>query len=662
MTPAVRTLAFTLFALALAVGANIDHVPLWITGSVYVALAARLYAEHRGRGLPRRSFKLALVLAMVVAVFAAYRTLNGLAAGTALLTLMAGLKLAETRSARDQAVLVFIGYFLCAAALLYDQGPLRFLYALLVCWILTAALASAQRPPAPQQPAHAAARAARLLIFGAPLAVVLFLFVPRIEGRLWTVAGTAQALSGLAEDMHPGDISALSLSDDPAFRVWFTGNPPPPQARYWRALVFESFDGRTWRRGITGFATDLPELAPASAVFDYRILLEPTGRSWLVALEHVVQWPENLTAYLRTGQLVRLPGARGMPATVTEPFAYQARSATILAGTETLAPDVRAANLRLPRDAAPRARALAQELYAQSSDPAEFIRRVLSRFHDEPYRYTLEPPPLGADAVDSFLFETQAGFCEHYASAFTVLVRAAGIPARVVTGYQGGQFNRYGGYWLVRQSNAHAWSEIWLSGRGWVRIDPTSAVAPERVEPGAQGAFGERASSGRMLLDWPIFAQARAVIDAARTAWSEDLVGYSSRTQLQLMQRLGLGSFGSGALAFALGCGLIVAGGILIALLALELRRGESDPVQAAWLRFCARLAQVGLARAPAEGPLDFARRAARRRPELAANIRRVADAYIAARYWPTPDPGSVQRLEALVREFRAPATAGSRR
>ena len=167
MTPAVRTLAFTLLALALAVGANIDHVPLWITGSVYVALAARLYAEHRGRGLPRRSFKLALVLAMVVAVFAAYRTLNGLAAGTALLTLMAGLKLAETRSARDQAVLVFIGYFLCAAALLYDQGPLRFLYVLLVCWILTAALASAQRPPAPEQPAHAAARAARLLIFGA---------------------------------------------------------------------------------------------------------------------------------------------------------------------------------------------------------------------------------------------------------------------------------------------------------------------------------------------------------------------------------------------------------------------------------------------------------------------------------------------------------------
>jgi protein-glutamine gamma-glutamyltransferase len=653
VTPAVKTLAGTLGALALAVAANIDHVPLWISGGVYLALAARLYAEQRGRGLPRRGLKLLLVLVMVVAVFAAYRTLNGLAAGTALLTLMAGLKLAETRSARDQAILVFIGYFLCAAALLYDQGPLRFVYVLIVSWLLTSALIAAQRPAAPDQPAGAAGRAARLLLLGAPLAIVLFLFVPRIEGRLWTVAGTSQAQSGLAEDMHPGDISALGLSDDPAFRAWFAGATPPPDARYWRALVFESFDGRTWRRGATSLAPVPPAAAPGTPVYDYRILLEPTGRSWLVVLDHVIEWPGTLTSHLRTGQLVRLPGPHGLPAPVSDPFSYPARSAPRLA-PDDLAPEIRAAALRLPPDAAPQTRALARSILAQASDPGDFVRRVLGRFHDEPYRYTLDPPPLGADPVDSFLFETRAGYCEHYASAFTVLMRAAGIPARVVAGYQGGEFNRYGGYWLIRQSSAHAWSEIWLAGQGWIRVDPTAAVAPERVESGLQDALGTRAGPAR-IFDWPMIAQARALVDAARTAWSEDLVGYSSRTQRALLERLGLTSFGTGALALALGLGLAAAGALLVTLLALELKRGHSDRAQAAWLRFCARLARVGLKRDAAEGPVDFARRVAARRPELAADVSRVVEAYVAARYWPAPGANSLARLEALVRAFRAP-------
>jgi len=292
---------------------------------------------------------------------------------------------------------------------------------------------------------------------------------------------------------------------------------------------------------------------------------------------------------------------------------------------------------------------------AQASDTRDLVRRVLSRFHDEPYRYTLDPPPLGADPVDSFLFETRAGYCEHYASAFTVLMRAAGIPARVVAGYQGGEFNRYGGYWLVRQSSAHAWSEIWLAGQGWIRVDPTAAVAPERVESGLQDVLGARAGPARMFIDWPVIAQARALIDAARTAWSEDLVGYSSRTQTALMQRLGLGAFGSGALALALGFGLAATGVLLVILLALELRRGNSDRAQVAWLRFCARLARAGLKRGSAEGPVDFARRVAARRPELAAQVSRVVDAYLAARYWPAPGPGSLARLEALVRAFRVP-------
>jgi transglutaminase-like putative cysteine protease len=660
VTPVVRTLAATLGALALAVAANLDHLPFWVSGSVYVALAARLYAESRGRGLPRRGLKIALVLVTVVAVFAAYRTLNGLAAGTALLTLMAGLKLAETRTARDQAILVFIGYFLCAAALLYDQGPLRFAYVLVVCWLLTAALVAAQRPAAPEQPAapaqpaRAVRRAARLLALGAPLAIVLFLFVPRIEGRLWTVAGTSQAVTGMAEDMHPGDISALGLSDDPAFRAWFAGSAPPPDARYWRALVFESFDGRTWRRAAAAAAPAAPRPAPGTPIYDYRILLEPTGRSWLVVLDHVVEWPGALTTHLRTGQLVRLPGPHGLPAPVTDPFSYPARSAPSLAGDD-VPPETRAADLRLPQDAAPQARALARSLMAQASDPVDFVRRVLGRFHDEPYRYTLDPPPLGADPVDSFLFDTRAGYCEHYASAFTVLMRAAGIPARVVAGYQGGEFNRYGGYWLVRQSSAHAWSEIWLAGQGWVRVDPTAAVAPERVESGLEGALGARTGPARMFIDWPVIAQARALFDAARTAWSEDLVGYSSRTQTALMGRLGLGSFGSAALALALGIGLAATGLVLVMLLALDLRRGDSDRAQAAWLRFCARLARAGVARGAAEGPVDFARRVSARRPELAAQVSRVVEAYVAARYSPRPGPDSFARLEALVRAFRPP-------
>jgi hypothetical protein len=348
---------------------------------------------------------------------------------------------------------------------------------------------------------------------------------------------------------------------------------------------------------------------------------------------------------------------------VDQRFEYSLRShvETALA-PDGLALTVRRRDLALPADRHPRARALAAELRAASTGDADYVRRVLRRFTAEPYVYTLEPAPLGDDPVDDFLFRTREGFCEHYASSFTVLMRAAGIPARVVTGYQGGELNAYGGYLLVRQSSAHAWSEVWLEGRGWTRVDPTAAVAPERIRRGGleRDLVGGDVP-GALYANVKWLANARAAWDAVRTAWNEGVVGFSSRTQAALLDRIGLGDRGWQGLAIALGVGFALAALALAAWLAWEFRPRRRDPVEAGWSAVCARLGADGFPREPHEGPVDFARRVARGRPELAPALQELVDAYVGARYLPGADETRRDRFVALARAFARRAAAASR-
>jgi transglutaminase-like putative cysteine protease len=656
LQPALARLLATCGALAAALLPHLAHLPAWVSAAVGGAIVWRLAAEQRGWALPPRSLRLGAALAATVGVLAGYRTLNGLDAGTALLAVMAALKLSETRAPRDHAVLVFIGYFMCVAALLYQQSFGRLAYALIVAWLLTAALARVHRPLDANTPVRPFRLAAHTLALGAPLAVVLFLFVPRLEGRFWSVpAHSARHTAGINDEMSPGDVAELSQSEDPAFRVWFDAEVPAPELLYFRVLVLEDFDGRRWRR--TGGATDLrvPEVRSTGPVFGYRVALEPTEREWVAALDTVIDWPQGFLKRGRGAQLVYYDRVSGEQRPVTARLSYSLRSAPGAQLMPSGLPRDVLARDRMPPPAgsAPRAQALAAELGAAGGGEREYIRRVLQLFATAPFSYTLSPRPLGARPVDEFLFDTKEGFCEHYASAFTVLMRDAGIPARVVIGYQGGDFNSYGGYLLVRQSHAHAWSEVWLEGAGWTRIDPTAAVAPERVHRGrlTREIAGEDAP-GRLWAEFAWLGNLRAAWDATRTAWYERVVGFDPERQARLLESLGLGASGWQGLAVALAVGFALAALALGAWLAWELRPPRTDPVQAAWLGVCARLGAAGLPRAPAEGPVDFGRRVARARPGLAAPLYALVTAYVTIRYLPGATEGERREFVARARRF----------
>jgi transglutaminase-like putative cysteine protease len=655
MTLGMRRLVATEGALALALLAHVDHFPIWVSGTVGLALAARLLAEARGLGLPGGALRAVLAIVVTAAVLVSYRTLNGVEAGTAMLALMAALKLSETRTPRDHAVLVFIGYFLCLASLLYQQSMLRFVHALLVCWLLTIALATSQRRIEEDARPPTGTLTLRIVLLGLPFALVLFLFVPRLEGRFWALpSNDTRHQTGISEEMSPGDVSELSKSDAPAFRVWFEGDPPSREQRYFRAIVLEDFDGRTWRRGAGASDWHAPEVVPADIPIGYRITLEPTERAWLVGLDRVVEWPRELAVETQNGQLIRVNRETQSPMPVIAPFTYSLRSSLRQkpSGVALSARDLSRV-LRLPREGAPRTRALAAELRAAASDERDFVARVLVHLKEQHFGYTLEPPPLGREPTDEFLFGTRAGFCEHFASAFAVLMRAGGVPARIIAGYLGGERNPYGGYLLVRQSTAHAWTEVWLAPDGWLRIDPTAVIAPQRLSGGLAEALPEESVPGRLVAEWPWLGTARAMLDAVRTGWQENVVGFSTRTQAELLKRLGLSKAGIAGFAIALGAGLLAAGLWLAALAALALRRPRADAALRLWLRFCARLARAGLPRRPSEGPLDYARRVASERPDLSAGVSEIASLYAAVRYLPGAGEAERERLQQLIAAFR---------
>ncbi len=594
--------------LILAVLPHASDVHTWIVLLAFAAITLRLTIELRHWQLPPKLLRIAIAVAAMLGVLATYRTLNGLEAGTAFLVLMGAMKLLETRTQRDLTVLVFVAYFLLFAGFLYNQSLLRLPWMLVTAWLLTATLMRIHQT-APMAMREALGLTGKMILQALPLAIALFLLFPRLPGQFWAVPARSAATTGLDEEMSPGDVSELSLSGLTAFRVRFAGELPPPRERYWRGTVLHDFDGRTWRR----LQQSLPDqpLIPDGNAYAYTVMIEPHNRNWIFGLDAVTQWPHERAR--RTFDRQVLSHA---PIAALSSFALESHTAYRFEGPlarTTRLVDTRAGELN------PRSKLLAQELYARAGNAEAFINAVLQKFRDEEYFYTLEPPRLEADSVDDFLFNTRRGFCEHFASAFTMLARAAGIPARVVLGYQGGEFNPMGGYLIVRQSDAHAWSEVWIDDKGWVRVDPTAAVAPERIENGMEAALGESEPvPGRLFSRFNALMQARLAWDALNTFWNDQIVEFGAGQQRALLERLGI----ENADWEALGTGLVVAlAGFFAALtgwLAWQYRPRVRDPVALTYAQLCRHLARRDLPRRPWEGPSDYLTRVAATRPELA--------------------------------------------
>jgi transglutaminase-like putative cysteine protease len=482
-----------------------------------------------------------------------------------------------------------------------------------------------------------------LLAHAAPAALLLFLLFPRVQGPMWGLPQDAQqAVTGLDDTMTPGSVADLAQSDALAFRAEFSGPIPPPRQRYWRGPVLSEFDGRTWSAGPVVLAHQGPNLHGGTAI-RYSVLLEPHQRQWLFALESPAQRPPQAN-FSADGQLLSISPVRAR-------LRYEMTS--IADARTDPAEDSRLLRraLRLPAGYNPKSRELADEWRRASASDGEILTRAVDFFRRSKLAYTLDPPPLGQDSVDEFLFSTRAGFCEHFASAFVFLMRSAGVPSRVVTGYLGGDPNPIDGILTVRQSDAHAWAEVFLAGRGWVRADPTAAAVPLRLESGL--ARSVPASGALPLLMRPQLEWLRGMRynwEALVHKWNVWVLGYNPERQRDVMSWFGMHGADWRELAAALLGAMCV---FAAALLAWSLKRvARPDPVQAAWLRFCRKLDARGLARAPHEGPRDFAQRAIRGVPSSGAAIDRIGELYIALRYGRERASADVAELRRLVRTF----------
>jgi transglutaminase-like putative cysteine protease len=635
--------------LALALAAHVSSLPPWVLITIVVCAGIRLVLGHRSGRLPSRWLLMTVSALAIALLWVRFRSFSGLAAGTALLALMAGLKLLETQIKRDFYIITLIIYFLCIAALLNSESFWLLGYLIATCWITTGTLLRVTTTqPAP--PWTASLRySGRLLLQALPLMLILWLLFPRFSSPIWQFgSGTHSAESGLSDSLNPGDITELAMSDEVAFRVRFAAAAPPPLEQYWRGPVLHDFDGKAWHHslGVPG-AHRLAPLKTAGPAYKYTINLEPHQHTWVYTLDWPAEW--DLPHAALTGDYTLV---EEFP--VSRPIDVIATSYTHVQALSPLSREARFRDTQLPADRNPRARALSAQLRSAHPEDMDLARAVLEMFSKEAFYYTLTPPALGANSVDDFLFTTRRGFCGHYASAFAALMRGAGIPARIVTGYQGGTYNRFANYWIVQQNRAHAWVEVWMDSQGWVRIDPTSAIDPSRVEASVNDAVGADeplADHWQRRGGW--FGDAWLRFDQLRDLWREQIITFNQDSQERLLGKLHIPEPDGQKLVMLLAACLSLAFLWLTWQLRRELDAGSKDKVVRTYAKLCAKLAAAGLARFPHEGAEAYAARVAVLRPDLAASISALCRQYSRLRYAGKATRLTLRQFQAAVRTLR---------
>ena len=635
----LASLPWTLLALAISLAPHVPYLPWWITGAFFVCGLWRFSIEKRRRPIPSTWFRALLALLCFLGVLATYSTISGVGPGSALLAIMAALKLIETRKRRDQFVLLFISIFLVMSSLLREQHLWSLPYLAISVFMIMTAWLRVSSPDA-ERAKRSFSTSGRLVLYAAPLAIVMWIFFPRIATPFWSVpmdTGTAQ--SGISDTMSPGDISSLSLSDAVAFRATFKGDIPEPRDRYWRGIVLTRFNGRTWTSSDPYAVRALEQVVYNASPVEYSVTLEPTRQIWVFALDMPASWNLPRTFMGPQQQL-----ARSIP--IDQRTVYEAVSYLDYRTDVDLSTTARDFYTSVPESSNTETRALARRMRAEHGSDAAYIDAVMQMFHEQEFYYTLQPPALGSNPVDRFLFDTRQGFCEHYASAFAVLMRSAGIPARVVLGYQGGEVNPMGGHMIVRQSDAHAWNEVWLEGIGWRRVDPTSAVAPERIEVGRSGwLFDGVAESWGFSSPSMWVYELEMFMDALNARWNEWILGYGPDNQSRFMEWLGMEDPDWRKMMLTL-VGLVVGIVLLISLLlALRYTPPKRDRAAMLYRKF---VRKSGVEPATGETPAMFAARLANVSPLPAATVAAITDSYLEARYG-APTPDSLQRLATAV-------------
>jgi transglutaminase-like putative cysteine protease len=640
----LRNTVWLIASFVLVAAPHAERMAWWLTLLIALIVLWRLYLARTRLPLPGRTVLLLVVITATASLYLQYGTFLGRDAGVALLVLMLGLKLLEVKTVRDGMLLVLLSYFLVITNFLYSQTIPTALYMVLCVWIITASMIGIHYTQSIHSGIGQLRAAGALLVQSLPLMLVLFLLFPRVQGPLWGLPPPGEHSStGLSDTMTPGSITSLTLSEAVAFRAEFKSPIPPSDRLYWRGPVLWDYDGRTWYAPRPLYTE--PHYGAMYRPIEYTVTVEAHGKPWLFALDLPGKLPPRSVA-TADFQLISATA-------VTSRLRYDMVSfLDYTYGADETQANIRRA-LELPPAFNPRTIAYARELRAAHRGDAEIIQAVLRRFN-EGYTYTLSPPPLGEHSVDEFIFTTRKGFCEHYSSAFAIIMRAAGIPARVVTGYLGGEVNPIGGYLTVRQFDAHAWNEVWLRGEGWVRVDPTAAVAPARIERGIAGALAD-ASALPLLIrgSYPLIRELRLTWDSLANSWNHRVLGYTPERQRALLTQVGIDDATWRTLALLL---LAVAGAmtLVLGLLMLQrLRARVGDPVKLAYMTFCRKLADRGIARGVDEGPLSYAERVSRARPDLEALVQRFVTLYVRLRYGDAVDPHDIGDLQELARQFK---------
>ncbi len=604
-----RDTLFLLLVIAWVLLPQTPQLPLWCSALAASVLSWRGYLAVAAKPLPGRWWLLGLLAVTIAATLLTHRTLLGRDAGVTLLVVLLTLKTLELRARRDAFVVFFLGFFCMLSNFFYSQSLLTAFSMVLGLLGLLTVLVNAHMPVGKPPLLHAARTAGWMALLGAPIMIVLFLLFPRLA-PLWGVPSDAMTgRSGLSQSMQVGNIAKLALDDSVAMRIKFEGQPPPQQDLYFRGPVMSDFDGIEWRPPRFNFSSRFgvtTSLVVSGAPVNYQVTLEATNRPWLFVMEAAVQNPEiaGYQAMMQTDLqwLVNRP--------ITDLVRYQVQSFPSFRHGPTQSVMGLRQFVELPPGFNPRTLALASQIrsdvrYANAGS-AQLVQVALEKLRTGGYVYTLEPGVYGQNTADEFWFDRKEGFCEHIASAFVILMRALDVPARIVTGYQGGERNSVDGFWVLRQSDAHAWTEVWHEGRGWVRVDPTSAVSPGRT-----GAFQRLAAPQGVVAQAlgnisPAFSlQLRATWEAINNSWNQWVLNYTQGKQLSLLKDIGFQSPSWEDLSYVL-IGIVVLASLVGAAWTLW-DRTQHDP----WLRLLARarrqLSKAGIESTAATSPRQLA-------------------------------------------------------
>ena len=629
------------FCYLISLAPHFRNLPLWITALVVMSLGWRMLQNLGKVGQIPRWILVPLVLFGGIGVFAEYWTIVGRDAGLALLTVMTSFKFLESRNHRDMLILVFLCYFLIATYFLYSQSIPTAILMLATLIVITATLITLNQRDDSVPLRDRLRESTRLVILSVPLMLILFVLVPRVPGPLWGLQTEQRGgVTGLSDHMSPGKISNLILSNEVAFRVDFEDRIPPQHLLYWRGPVMPMYNGYSWRQSARRSLRTLAKNLEQPGI-DYTVTLEPNGEHWLLALD--------IPGHSFKGSLLSRDYQLISRTEINDLYRYSMTSHLDYRIGMDESDEYLEYTRQYPDHLNPRAIELGRELAQQYGDSQSIVDAVLTMFRQQPFVYTLQPPALGTHSVDDFLFETRRGFCEHFAGSFALLMRAANIPARIVTGYQGGEYNRVGNYLIVRQSDAHAWTEVWIEGQGWMRVDPTAAVSPSRIEDGLDDALADETSGFRIQNRNPIFGNLLYNWDNLQHSWNDWVLNYDQRKQMDFLQKFKIGIESWSDMVFTLVILLTTVTTLFWLVSWYRERPPAPELYETLFRRLLAKLARRGFEKRPAEDARDFLARLPRAEFPEHETIARIVDLYNQIKYGrigpSTPALGNLRSL-----------------